>query len=112
MHTIKEKESSMSKADSKQIGGTHYKAVNPAQEHWNLVAVYNWDYMQAQTIKYLMRWKLKNGVQDLYKAKHFLDKYIELVEEENAINEEITSRKLSQEAEVYAEASGSYVAQD
>jgi hypothetical protein len=26
------------------------------------------------------RWKLKNGVEDLHKARHFLDKYIELNE--------------------------------
>jgi hypothetical protein len=26
------------------------------------------------------RWKKKDGLQDLYKARHFLDKYIELIE--------------------------------
>lgn len=34
--------------------------------------------------KYLTRWRKKNGVQDLEKAKHFLDKFIE---EEGATRE-------------------------
>ena len=31
----------------------------------------------ANSIKYLWRWKLKNGVQDLEKAKWYIDKLIE-----------------------------------
>lgn len=31
----------------------------------------------ANAIKYLWRWKLKNGVQDLEKAKWYIDKLIE-----------------------------------
>ena len=69
---------STTKADDKQVGGSHYKAMNPAQEHWNLVVAYQWDYFTAQAIKYLMRWRAKNGVQDLEKARHFLDKLIEI----------------------------------
>jgi hypothetical protein len=29
-------------------------------------------------VKYLTRWKNKNGVEDLKKARHFIDKLIEL----------------------------------
>lgn len=70
-------------ADSKQVDGTHYKQVDPAQEHWNLVVAYNWDYFTAQAIKYLMRWRLKGGVSDLKKAQHFIEKLIE-VEQQRA----------------------------
>jgi hypothetical protein len=28
--------------------------------------------------KYVMRWKLKGGMEDLEKAAHFLEKYMEL----------------------------------
>lgn len=70
------------RADERQVGGEHYKAVGDARiEHWNLVAAYKWDYFTAQVIKYMMRWKMKNGLQDLEKARHFLDKLIELEDE-------------------------------
>lgn len=65
----------MPKANDIQIGGKHYGA--PIQ-HWDWVAANNLDYFQGQITKYVARWKLKNGLQDLEKARHFLDKYIEL----------------------------------
>lgn len=65
-------------ANDRQIGGEHYKG--KAIEHWDIVAQHNLDYFQGQITKYVMRWKKKGGVQDLQKAKHFLDKYIELEE--------------------------------
>ena len=65
-------------ADTKQEGGSHYKKVPPEFQHWNLVVVHNWNYFQAQAIKYLMRYRDKNGVQDLRKGLHFLEKMIEL----------------------------------
>lgn len=36
----------------------------------------------ANAIKYLWRWKQKNGVEDLKKARFYLDKLIEKVENE------------------------------
>lgn len=64
-------------ANERQVGGDHYKTGSGIQ-HWDLVDMFGWDYFQGQVIKYLMRWKKKNGVQDLEKAKHYLEKYIEL----------------------------------
>lgn len=64
-------------ANSRQVGGSHYKV--GGEEHWDRVARLGLDYFQGQVTKYVERWKLKNGVQDLEKARHFLDKYIELV---------------------------------
>jgi len=58
-----------------QVGGTHYKS--PIQ-HWDFVASNNLDYFQGQITKYVARWKNKGGMQDLLKARHFLDKYIDL----------------------------------
>lgn len=65
-------------ANSHQVGGEHY-GLSPYQ-HWDLVAQFDLDYFQGQITKYVMRWKKKNGLTDLQKAKHFLEKYIELVE--------------------------------
>lgn len=64
-------------ANDRQIGGTHYKGEGKV-EHWDIVAQWNLDYFQGQITKYIMRWKSKGGLQDLEKARHFLDKYIEL----------------------------------
>jgi hypothetical protein len=62
--------------DDKQVDGNHYK--NTEIQHWNYVAANNLDYFAGQITKYVTRWKKKNGVKDLEKARHFLDKYIEL----------------------------------
>jgi len=64
------------KANDMQVAGTHYSSAD--LQHWDIVNMYNLDYFQGQITKYIMRWKLKNGVEDLRKARHFLDKYIEL----------------------------------
>lgn len=72
----------MSTADKRQVGGGHYKGVEPSQEHWNLAVAYQWNYLQAQCIKYLMRYDKKGGVEDLKKAQHFLEKLIEVEMEE------------------------------
>jgi hypothetical protein len=65
------------RANSTQVGGDHYQS--PIQ-HWDWVASNNLDYFQGQITKYVFRWKKKGGVQDLEKARHFLNKYIELAE--------------------------------
>lgn len=62
--------------DERQIGGLHYKKCPPEFQHWNLVRVHNWDYFQAQSIKYIMRYKEKAGIEDLEKALHFVEKMI------------------------------------
>jgi hypothetical protein len=66
----------VTEANKRQVGGKHYK--NMAIEHWDVVALNDLDYFQGQITKYVMRWKGKNGIQDLEKATHFLQKYIEL----------------------------------
>ena len=63
-------------ANSVQIGGAHYKQM--PLEHWDLVALAGLDYYQGNITKYVMRWRDKGGLEDLKKARHYLDKYIEL----------------------------------
>ena len=62
-------------ANDRQVGGSHYNA--PIQ-HWDYVLANDIPYLEAQVIKYLTRWRKKNGFQDILKAKHFLDKLIEV----------------------------------
>jgi len=59
-----------------QVGGNHYHS--GTIQHWDYVAANNLDYFQGQITKYITRWKHKGGFQDLLKARHFLDKYIDL----------------------------------
>lgn len=66
----------MPNANEIQVGGNHYKT--GGEEHWDRVDRLGLDYFQGQITKYVERWKLKNGIQDLEKARHFLDKYLEL----------------------------------
>jgi hypothetical protein len=35
-------------------------------------------FLQGNAIKYLARWKDKGGIEDLRKARHYLDKLIEV----------------------------------
>jgi hypothetical protein len=71
----------MSSALDIQIGGDHYKKykVQPAE----YAMVNGLDYQQGTIISYITRWKDKGGVQDLKKARHHLDMYIEHEEKNN-----------------------------
>ena len=55
----------------KQVGGEHYKqyAIQPAQ----FALANGLDYAQSNAIKYIVRHKDKNGVQDLDKAVHYIE---------------------------------------
>jgi hypothetical protein len=68
-------------ADSYQVGGTHYasKAVQPweAMEAWMSSEAFA-GFLRGNAIKYLARCEDKGGVEDLKKARHYLDKLIEV----------------------------------
>ena len=60
----------------KQIGGDHYKGykIQPVEFiHANEIP-----FLEANVIKYVMRHKDKNGLEDLQKAKHYIDLLIQL----------------------------------
>jgi hypothetical protein len=62
----------------KQEGGAHYKslAIQPVEYiHANGVG-----YFEGNVIKYVTRWKSKGGLEDLKKAKHYIELLIELEE--------------------------------
>lgn len=63
-------------ANSKQHGGSHYKKME--YQHWDWVHDSNLGYHVGNATKYLSRWRKKNGVEDLKKALHYLEKIIEL----------------------------------
>lgn len=68
-------------ANDKQIGGSHYKST---MECWDYIMSNELGYLEGTAIKYLTRWRKKNGVEDLRKAIHFIEKLIEVEENKNA----------------------------
>ncbi len=58
-----------------QIGGGHYKdcGIQPIE----YMLANNLEYIEGAVVKYVTRWKDKNGVEDLKKARHLLDILIE-----------------------------------
>lgn len=65
-------------ANERQVGGTHYKSL--AIQPWDFIIANQIGYLEGCAIKYLSRWKGKNGLEDLKKAKHFVEKLIETEE--------------------------------
>tara|TARA_R110000803_G_C11930163_1_gene315349 strand:+ start:448 stop:669 length:222 start_codon:yes stop_codon:yes gene_type:complete len=64
-----------SNSKSVQIGGSHYKdfKIQPI----DFIYINEIPYIEGNVIKYVTRWKNKNGVEDLKKARHYLDILIE-----------------------------------
>jgi len=56
---------------------THY---NQGIEMWDYASSHNLDFFEGNIVKYITRWRDKNGVEDLYKAKRYLDKFITIEE--------------------------------
>ncbi len=64
-----------------QIGGRHYadKAIQPwdAMQAWMSPAEF-YGFLRGNVIKYVARCNDKGGIQDLLKARHYLDKIIDM----------------------------------
>ena len=65
----------------KQIGGSHYKdmAIQPVEYiHKNGLG-----FCEGNVVKYITRWKTKNGIEDLRKVIHYAELLIQM-EQDNA----------------------------
>jgi len=47
-------------------------------ECWDYILANDLGYLEGTAIKYITRWKKKNGVEDILKAIHFLEKLVEV----------------------------------
>ena len=63
------------KSYKKQVGGNHYKKykIQPVE----FIIKNNIGFCEGNVIKYVLRFKDKNGIADLEKAKHYLELLIE-----------------------------------
>lgn len=62
-------------ANNRQVAGDHYN--QREYQHWDFVCDTNLHYILGNATKYISRWRKKNGIQDLEKAKHYIEKAIE-----------------------------------
>lgn len=65
------------------------KVVHPAHynkgiEAWDYIVSHNMGFLDGNVIKYITRYKHKNGLEDLYKTRQYLDKLIQTEEAKNA----------------------------
>jgi hypothetical protein len=63
------------KSYKKQVGGNHYKKykIQPIE----FIIKNNIGFVEGNIIKYVLRFKEKGGVQDLLKAKHYIELLID-----------------------------------
>lgn len=66
-------------ANESQVGGGHYK--DKKIQPWDFIVANDMGYLEGCIVKYVSRYKNKNGMEDLLKAKHYLDKLIEVTNE-------------------------------
>ena len=61
---------------TKQVAGTHYKdlPIQPVE----YIYANALGYFEGNVIKYVSRWRAKNGIADLEKAKHYIELLIEM----------------------------------
>jgi len=67
------------KALDTQVGGKHYKdlKIQPIE----YILANDLSYCESNIVKYVTRWKSKNGIEDLKKAQHYIEILIETAEE-------------------------------
>lgn len=59
-----------------QVGGDHYKKLKIQPVEY--IHVNGLGYFEGNVVKYVSRWRDKNGIKDLEKARHYIEILIEL----------------------------------
>lgn len=73
---IEQEAKSNNSANDVQVGGSHYK--DKKIQPWDFIVANGIGYLEGCAIKYLCRWRDKGGIDDLKKARHYLEKLIEV----------------------------------
>lgn len=72
-------ETRISSANKRQVGGLHYNKYGAVQP-WDMWALFDLNAFQGAIVKHVIRYRDKLGIEDLKKARHYLDKLIEVEE--------------------------------
>jgi len=67
--------------ENKQVGGSHYSRLKIDPYEYSMQNELN--PLQMNAIKYITRYPFKNGIEDLKKAKHTIDRLIEYEEQKS-----------------------------
>lgn len=68
---------------SKEIQHKHPDHYNKGEiEVWDFIEDQKLDFFEGNIVKYICRWRTKNGYKDLMKVKEYIDKYLEVVSKE------------------------------
>ncbi len=78
-------------ANEIQVGGDHYtsKKIQPweAMESWMSPEQFE-GFLRGNVIKYIARYKDKDGLKDVQKARHYLEKLLECLESRSGLRNE------------------------
>ena len=87
----------MPDAFRKQVGGSHYKdlAIQPIA----YILANELGFAEGNVVKYVTRWRAKNGIEDLRKAQHYLELLIQQAQSEEERKARIAVQQDVQSAE-------------
>ncbi len=82
----------------RQIGGDHYRetAIQPIE----YVLSNGLGFCEGNVIKYVSRWKTKGGVEDLLKAKHYLEFLIEMAANDGVPDPDAPSHRVGRRPQI------------
>lgn len=82
MSRIKAKTTAIPTKPKAQVGGTHYSslAIEPIQ----FIETNELGYHEGNVVKYVSRWRSKNGIEDLKKAQWYIERLITIEEEKES----------------------------
>ena len=69
-----------------QVGGSHYKDKGSSMQPWAIIDAWGLDFYAGNVLKYILRHQYKDGVEDLKKARHYLDRMIEKAEDQTVFD--------------------------
>ena len=69
-----------------QVGGSHYKDRGASMQPWAIIDAWGLDFYAGNVLKYILRHQYKDGVEDLKKARHYLDRLIEKAEDQTVFD--------------------------
>lgn len=70
------------KSNERQVGGEHY--LKQEIQPWDAIVAWGLGFLSGNIVKYIARYPESQSIQDLHKAKHYLEKLIEVEEIANA----------------------------
>lgn len=83
-------EITVASALEQQRGGSHYR--NMAIQPIEFIHANGIPFAEGSVIKYVSRWRSKNGIADLEKARHFIDLLIELERKKQGATAAVASK--------------------